>query len=861
MRQQYLLFTLMGLLMAFSLKAQYKKNPRDAGEILESRKEVFFKFQFNGQKQVLTKAANFISIDKTIEDNWAYAYANAQGFAEFKELGLNYTLLYNPSQLIEPEMWSPHDKEVYDWDEYPTYEGYVDMMNQFETDYPDLCEVDTIGTTVEGRKLLVAKISDNLDEDENEPEFFYTSTMHGDETAGYVLMLRYIDHLLTNYGENDRITDLVDNMEIYVNPNANPDGTYAGGNNTVNGATRYNANGVDLNRNYPDPDDGQHPDGNEWQPETVAFMDFADQHDLVMSANMHGGAEVVNYPWDTWEHHHADHNWYQFISHEYADTAQLYSPSGYMNEFNDGVTNGYDWYSVSGGRQDYMNYFQRCREVTIELSQNKLLPESQLDSHWEYNYRSFLNYMEQATYGISGVVTDAETSEPVMAEVFVEEHDEDNSSVFTSMPVGNYYRPIEEGTFDITFSSECYENETIEGITMENHSSVIEDVELTPLGFSPGFSASDTNVQIGTEVQFTDESCGNPTSWEWTFEGGTPSESNEQNPVVIYEEPGTYDVTLTISEGSNEETLTKEGYISASALFNMANETVTTCQGLFYDDGGPDENYSDDADYTMTFYPAEDNAVLAADFLSFSVEAEANCNYDWLKIYDGESTSGELIGTYCGTDSPGTVAASNASGALTFEFHSDGSVNQPGWEAQLSCEAANLPPEADFEASQTLIIEGEQVEFTDLSSNNPSSWSWTFEGGDPATSDEQNPTVTYHNSGNYTVELVATNEAGSDTEVKEDYISVGVNTTNNLDNQSEGVKIYPNPNRSGQITIQAPIKLTRVELVSITGKVIKVTKPSDYKNKLNVGNVDRGIYILRLHSETGIINKKVQVLK
>ncbi|MBK6966466.1 MAG: hypothetical protein IPH20_21865 [Bacteroidales bacterium] len=65
-------------------------------------------------------------------------------------------------------------------------------------------------------------------------------------------------------------------------------------------ARRYNINGVDLNRNYPDPEDGDHPDGYAWQPETVAFMNFAGQHDFVAAANFHGGVEVVNYPWDTW---------------------------------------------------------------------------------------------------------------------------------------------------------------------------------------------------------------------------------------------------------------------------------------------------------------------------------------------------------------------------------------------------------------------------------------------------------------------------------------------------------------------------------------------------------------------------------
>ncbi len=171
---------------------------------------------------------------------------------------------------------------------------------------------------------------------------------------------------------------MINNIDIWINPLANPDGTYAGGNNSVNGAQRYNANYVDLNRNYRDPADGPHPDGEEWQPETVAFMNFAEDRDFVMSANFHGGTEVINYPWDTWSRFAADDEWWQLVSHEYADTCQAHSPSNYMNEFDDGITNGYAWYRITGGRQDYMNYFQQCREVTMEISDVKLIPASQL---------------------------------------------------------------------------------------------------------------------------------------------------------------------------------------------------------------------------------------------------------------------------------------------------------------------------------------------------------------------------------------------------------------------------------------------------------------------------------------------------
>ena len=68
--------------------------------------------------------------------------------------------------------------------------------------YPSLCRLDTIGTSINGKLVLALKISDNPAEDETEPEVFYSSTMHGDETGGYVLMLRLADYLLKNYNSD-----------------------------------------------------------------------------------------------------------------------------------------------------------------------------------------------------------------------------------------------------------------------------------------------------------------------------------------------------------------------------------------------------------------------------------------------------------------------------------------------------------------------------------------------------------------------------------------------------------------------------------------------------------------------------------
>jgi len=665
------------------VQAQYVTNTHTADEVLKERGELFLKFSKFDVADVY-KLSTFISIDEEDEDGNIYAYANKKGFEKIKELKIDYTLLYNPSELIDVAMYDG-TKGIYDWNEYPTYDEYVSMMYQFQADFPDLCTVESIGTTVDGRELLVARISDNVTSDENEPEFLYTGTMHGDETVGYVLLLRLIDHLLSNYGTSDRITNMVNNMEIYINPLANPDGTFAGGNNSVNGATRYNGNNIDLNRNYPDAEEGDHPDGNVWQPETVAFMAFAENHSFVSSANFHSGAEVINYPWDTWSTLHADDDWMRFVSHEYADTCHAHSPSTYMSDYDNGITNGYQWYSISGGRQDYMNYFQHCREITIELSDVKLLPENQLEDHWEYNYRSLLNFIEQANYGFYGVVTDVDTENPINAEISIVDHESNNSSVVTSMPFGNYYRPIKAGTYDICYNAPCYDPVTIENVSIEDYTSVEQNVSLQSSGFSADFYAEATNISVGQTVSFTDVSCGNPTSWEWAFEGGTPVSSVEENPSVLYDTEGVYSVTLTITNGSDESTTIKDGYIVVSVNYFMDTKTVITCTGNFYDDGGADGNYSDGQNSVMTFYPATTGAMMRAEFVSFNTEA----GYDFLKIYDGESVSDNLIGEYDGSSSPGTIVSTHETGALTFKFTSDVNTNKEGWLAYMSCEGGS----------------------------------------------------------------------------------------------------------------------------------------------------------------------------
>ena len=481
-----LLFSVISLFSLVSAQSQLKQT-NQALQDINRRGEVYFSFQLSDLSQI-SSITKEISISK-IKGNTVYAYANQKEFSAFAGRKIDFTVLTAPSE-IYPVQMSNDPKQVLTWNYYPTYPAYETLMTDFAAAHPAICKLITIATLTSGRKILALRISDNVNTEENEPQFLYTSSIHGNELTGAILMLHLADYLLSGYGTDSRITNMVNNFNIVICPLANPDGTYKAGNSTVNGAVRYNANSVDLNRNYPDPQAGQHPDGNAWQPETVAFMNFADQNAFTMSANFHGGAEVVNYPWDTWSKTSADNAWWIYVSHEYADTVHLNSPAGYMTLYPSGITNGYAWYQITGGRQDYMNFFKHCREITIELSDVKLLPATQLVEHWNYNYRSLLNYIEQAGYGLHGLVTDSLGGDPLYAKIYIPGFDKDSSYVYTDAQVGDYHRLLKGGSYNVVYSASGYLPKTI-AVQVTDKQTTVHNVKLIKNTLSTNTIASD----------------------------------------------------------------------------------------------------------------------------------------------------------------------------------------------------------------------------------------------------------------------------------------------------------------------------------------------------------------------------------
>lgn len=252
-----------------------------------------------------------------------------------------------------------------------------------------------------------------------------------------------------------------------------------------------------------------------------------------------------------------------------------------------------------------------------------------------------------------------------------------------------------------------------------------------------GFSASTTSGCGPLEVNYVNLSSENATSWEWTFEGGTPATSTDENPTVVYAAPGVYDVTLVATGPGGSSTFTQQNFITVLAppagsfTFNQTQNTVAFT------------NTSTDA--TSYFWTFGDGGT--------SVEQNPTYTY----TADGVYTVVMAATNNCGT---------------TFV------------EQTVTIVTA---PIAAFTFNNAIGCAPLTVQFNNTSSDNATSFSWEFAGGDPATSTLENPSATWNTPGVYIVVLTATNSAGSSTATAT--ITVNTVPTAGFTSQTAGLSV------------------------------------------------------------------------
>jgi hypothetical protein len=355
-------------------------------------------------------------------------------------------------------------------DQYYTIAQYLQFMVDTSTQYPAICQLVQAGTSVQNRPLYFLKITDNPTISEPEPEFRYISSMHGNEVVGYDMCIRLIQLLTSNYGTDTRITNLINTTEIWICPLMNPDGYVLG--------QRYNFNGIDLNRNFPHPTGNQHPDGNAWQQETQAMMNLGNDHHFILSANMHCGALVMNYPWDYTYTLAPDDALLQQASLAYSvHNLPMYNSS----EFVHGITNGAAWYVATGTMQDWNYGYTDCMDITAEIS-NVFWPDpSILPTYWSQNQESMLSYMEFVHKGINGIVTNS-AGAPLNASITVS----GNAKVVHTDPAcGDYHRMLLPGSYTVIAEAAGYVPQayaiTVPASGSVNHNFVLSEAQMVDL--------------------------------------------------------------------------------------------------------------------------------------------------------------------------------------------------------------------------------------------------------------------------------------------------------------------------------------------------------------------------------------------
>ena len=600
------------------------------------------------------------------------------------------------------EMARPERERV-----YHGHAALTSVMQAYAAAYPNICRLYSIGQSVQGRDLWVLKISDNPDVAEDEPEFKYVGTMHGNEPVGCEMIVYLMDYLLVNYGTIQRVTDLINGMEIHLLPLMNPDGNNAG--------TRTNANGVDLNRNFPDPFTSPNNTPAGRAAETAAVMNWTQARDFNLSANFHTGALVINYPYDN---NASGSSVYTACPDDdlYIQMSTTYSSHNfpmYTGPFPNGITNGADWYAISGGMQDWNYRYEGGNEVTGELSIDYWPDASLLPGLWNDNRESMLSYMEWAWRGVRGIVTSASTGLPLSGvEVRVTGRD---VATWSAATVGDYHRILPAGTYSLTFSKAGYQPVTVSNVVVGTGAAAVRNVALQPLVAAPDLALGTVTVVDGGNgrldagetaiVRVQLSNTGTTTALNTT---GLLSASNPHvtvnSPAQSYgnlapEQSATADFSVSVSGDATQGEVVN---FSLAAACDGLNETLpfALSVGLIVEDFETGNFYAwpwtmgGNAPWTISTNLPYQGArcarsgviahnqtsrmsmgltFLSAGTVQFQAKVSSESNYDFLRFSIDGTVQISLSGTVAWTQFSFPVAA--GAHTLSWSYEKDGSVN------------------------------------------------------------------------------------------------------------------------------------------------------------------------------------------
>ncbi len=373
---------------------------------------------------------------------------------------------------------------------YLDHTEIVDEMYDFESSYPSICKVyDLTETysmppTYEERHIYAVKISDNVEQDEDEPTFLMVSCHHAREIVTPVIALYSIEQFISNYGSDPDITTLVDEYEIWISPVWNPDGyeyVYYVDNMWRKNRQPYPpAVGVDLNRNYPfgwnsscsgstDPNSetykGPSPAS---EVETQTMIKFSNDQHFTKILDYHSYGSEVLYGYSC--HSHPFSTFFQ------SEATDISIAAGYGGSIRVPSAEGenYEWQIAFNG--SYANLMET--HTTFQPDYDSALAES--EKVWPGTI-----WMLERPISVSGHVKDSRTGEPIVAQILLDDISFPNEEEFFSEPkFGRYHLFLPAGTYNLEFSSDNYHSKC-QQVTVTESSSEILEIELERLNEKP----------------------------------------------------------------------------------------------------------------------------------------------------------------------------------------------------------------------------------------------------------------------------------------------------------------------------------------------------------------------------------------
>jgi PKD repeat protein len=383
------------------------------------------------------------------------------------------------------------------------------------------------------------------------------------------------------------------------------------------------------------------------------------------------------------------------------------------------------------------------------------------------------------TGGLSAIFTNQSTNATTYLWSFG-----DNSTSTEASPVHTY---ATTGTYivNLVTINACGINEVVDTVSIVG-SAPVASFTIGGAGTVQGCSP--------LTVQFQDASVGNPTAWSWVFEGGTPSTSTDQNPMVTYAVAGSYQVILTATNVFGFNAVSQEGVVKIladpQALFtyntlggkvNFTNTSVgaTTYSWDFGDgttstDTNPTHNYTADGIYTTTLTAANNCGTVVSTAATVVIQTPPNAGF----TVTGNTGCAPLTATFTNTSSsnatdflwqfPGGEPSSSTQPNPTIVYATPGTYNAvltasngagSTTATQTNIVVINGTPTPDF----IFQTGGLSAIFTNQSTN-ATTYLWSF--GDNSTSTDVSPAHTYASTGTYTVTLVSINECGTNEVVK-----------------------------------------------------------------------------------------------